>query len=274
MKKSPLKGKLAELEVPLQSLREWFPHTRDAPFALIKVSRQHAAAWGQVLGVPLRRCYISDGALEAAACQPGVTKAQVVAAKLPDAGATMSGDFGEIIGFLYQASRILPARALGPKKWRLKQDRTKPAPHSDVVQFVVPSWPAPSADDQVHCSEVKTKATNGNSRPIADAIKDSGKDRTSRLGRTLVWLKERSLTDDLGEVTRDLLDRFLDSTKHPSPSKTFRAIAVVCGSLSAAELKRAPAKSPRNCTLVVITIPELRSTYTAVFAAARRSVPP
>ncbi|MBM4291364.1 MAG: DUF1837 domain-containing protein, partial [Deltaproteobacteria bacterium] len=99
-------------------------------------------------------------------------------------GATMAGDFGEILVYLYQSVRELPVEALGVKKWRLKQDRTKPAPHSDVVHFVLPSWPMPSDKDVLLCSEVKTKSTDGDSTPIQSAIADSEKDRKSLFRRS------------------------------------------------------------------------------------------
>jgi hypothetical protein len=201
-------------------------------------------------------------------------KAEIIAARLPDAGATMAGDFGEILVYFYQATKELPARAFGPKKWRLKQDRTKPSPHSDVVHFVLPSWPTPSANDLLLCSEVKTKSTNGKSTPIKDAIADSAKDRTSRLARTLVWLRERALLEPLGDVEIAQLDRFINTTDHPAATKRFRAVAVVCSSLIDAELKDAPNVAAPEYTVVVISVPELHQTYTSVFDAAKKAVPP
>ena len=120
------------------------PHTLDEPYVLIEVSEDHVRIWVDALKILLRRCYITDALLEKRAAQLGISKAEILAAKLPDPGATMAGDFGEILVYLYQAAKEYPQVAVGPKKWRLKQDRTKPAPHSDVVQFVLPSWPTPS----------------------------------------------------------------------------------------------------------------------------------
>jgi hypothetical protein len=47
--------------------------------------------------VAVRRCYITDGFLDERVKATGRTKAEIVAAVLPDAGSTMSGDFGEIL---------------------------------------------------------------------------------------------------------------------------------------------------------------------------------
>lgn len=202
----------------------------------------------------------------------GASKADLIAARLPDAGSTMAGDFGEILVYLYQASKEHPARALGPKKWRLKQDRTKPAPHSDVVHFVLPSWPSSSENDLLLCSEVKTKSTNGGSSPIKSAIEDSAKDRTSRLARTLVWLRERALFEPLGDVQLAHLDRFINATEHPAAKKRFRAVAVICKSLVNRELVDAPTEASPDYTVVVIAVPDLQKTYTEVFESARNSV--
>lgn len=177
----------------------------------------------------------------------------------------MAGDFGEILSYIYLAGEVLPRRAIGPKKWRLKQDRTKPAPGSDVIQFILPEWPRPSDSDAVLCAEVKTKATNGRSVPIEEAITDCEKDRTGRLARTLVWLKERAIGEDLGEVTIDQLDRFLQGIEHPPCEKRFHAIAVICSTLLHEEIARAPTASDPDYRLVVISVPHLRDTYTAAY---------
>jgi hypothetical protein len=265
---------MRDLGLEVQRLVSWFPHEREAPYVLVRVSDEHAKAWAGALGLAVRRCYVTDAVLEQSAARNNVPPSTIVAAKLPDAGATMAGDFGEILVYLYQAAREHPREALGATKWRLKQDRTKPAPHSDVVHFVLPSWPMPSADDLVLCSEVKTKSTDGASTPIKSAIDDSAKDRTSRLTRTLVWLRERALTEDLGDIQLVHLERFINAAEFPPAQKRFRAVAVVCAGLIDNELVAAPAEQHTDYEVVVISIPELRVIYSAVFEAALQSVEP
>ncbi len=251
----------------------WFPHTQDAPYVLIRVSDAHAKTWADALGVAVRRCYVSDAIIDERAKATGAKKEDIIAARLPDAGSTMAGDFGEILVYFYQAAGELPGDAFGPKKWRLKQDRTKPAPHSDVVHFVLPAWPSSSANDLLLCSEVKTKSTDGASTPITSAIEDSSKDRTSRLGRTLVWLRERALLEPLGDVQLAHLDRFINATDHPAAVKRFRAVAVICSSLVDGELADAPKVASPDYSVVIISVPELRETYSKVFESARKAVP-
>lgn len=262
-----------DLGIDPKSAVPWFPHSRTVPFVLVRVSDQHAKSWARNLGPVVRRSYVSDDTVNQRVDATGYDAQTIIAAKLPDAGSTMAGDFGEIIVSLYQVTRELPAIAIGPRKLRLKQDRTKPAPYSDVVHFVVPLWPSSSTLDVLLCSEVKTKSTNGDSDPITSAIADSSKDRTSRLARTLVWLRERALSESLGDVTIKHLERFINATSHPAATKHFRAVAVICGSLVDGELRNAPTAPNATCTLVVISVPDLHTTYTSVFEAAKKAVP-
>ena len=250
----------------------WFPHDQEQPYVLVRISAQNVAQLTASMGVPLRRCYITDAALNQATALHNLPRADVIRAVLPGHGSTMSGDFGEVLGYFYQAAREIPAVAIGPKKWRLKQDRTKPSPMSDVVHFVMPNRPDASAADTVLCSEVKAKATGGSTAPISDAIDDCKKDRLSRLTKTLVWLRERALTTDLGDVDIGLLNRFINAVDNPPATRRFRAVAVICNSLVDNELSSAPAEPDPEFTLVVIGVPDLRTTYTAVFQAAIDSV--
>ena len=264
--------RMEDLGVDIEAIAQWFTGEQQSPYVLVRVSDEHAAAWTDILGVPVRRCYIDDAVLDARAEATGLPKSELLAAKLPDRGPTMSGDFGEILVFLYHAAAIPEAELIGPKKWRLKQDRTKPAPHSDVVHFVLPEWPQSSTDDRILCSEVKTKATPGAFSPISKAVADCEKDRTSRLAKTLVWLKERALFEDLGTTELAHIDRFIKSTDHPEAQKCFYAAAVICSALVDGELTEAPDEQPTDHTVVVIAVPDLKRHYEEVFDAAHSTV--
>src|SRR5690606_31602890 len=167
---------MIDLGVDIGAIAQWFAEEQHSPYVLVRVSNEHASAWAGALGVPIRRCYIDDALLDERARLTGKPKSELVAAKLPDRGSTMAGDFGEILVYLYHAAVEPGVELVGPKKWRLKQDRTKPAPYSDVVHFVLPHWPLSSTEDRILCSEVKTKSTTGDSSPISSAIADSEKD--------------------------------------------------------------------------------------------------
>ncbi len=262
-----------ELGLQTETVVPWFTIEQAQQYTRVSVPTEHAATWDDVLCDAVRRCYISDEKLAARAQATHSTPADILAAVLPDAGSVMSGDFGEIVAYIYLASREQGTATIGPKRWRLKQDRTKSAPGSDVVQLALPQWPNASADDRVLCGEVKTKATAGIFRPIANAITGSLKDSTSRLSRTLVWLRQRRLLEDFGTVTPDQLNRFINATEFPPYTRQFHAIAVICSNLVDGELATLVQENiPQDCTLVVISIPDLLNTYTTVYVAVHNSV--
>jgi hypothetical protein len=101
------------------------------------------------------------------------------------------------------------------------------------------------------------------------------KDRTSRLAKTLVWLRERAIGDDIGAVTIAQLNRFINATEFPAYIRHFRAIAVICTTLVGQVLGEfTPPALPDGCALVVMDVPNLRATYSAVYEAAHASVLP
>ena len=163
-------ARVDELGLEIGTVQPWFVVEQTQHYTSVVAPPEHVQTWDDLLADAVRRCYIADDQLAARAAESNTTQGEILAATLPDAGAVMSGDFGEIIGYIYLAAREQNVPSVGPKKWRLKQDRTKPAPYSDVIQFVMPNWPQASADDRLICGEVKAKATAGAFRPIDDEI--------------------------------------------------------------------------------------------------------
>ncbi|MCK9987923.1 MAG: hypothetical protein AzoDbin1_04395 [Azoarcus sp.] len=94
----------------------WFRLDRDTPYVFVQVSDEHAKLWADNLGLAVRRCYVSDSIINERATALGVDRAEIIAARLPDAGATMAGDFGEILVYFYQGALALPAAAFGPTR--------------------------------------------------------------------------------------------------------------------------------------------------------------
>ncbi|MEU3847502.1 hypothetical protein AB0E44_10985 [Micrococcus terreus] len=179
----------------------------------------------------------------------------------------MSGDFGEIVTAFFMATRSLPAVSIDPVRWRYKADRNKAAPFSDLVQMVLPTWPHSSADDRIVCAEVKAKATKGKFDPIAAAGHGSASDRGGRLVNTLQWLKDKALTDGSDFVQTAQLDRFIQAVDHPQASWEFCAVAVIDSDFVNDEIAKGTAPSTGECTLIVISIPELKQRYTELFDA-------
>lgn len=198
-------------------------------------------------------------------------KSDLVRLKLPDPGSTMSGDFGEMLTSVMQAALLHPESIIDPKKWRYKQDRTKPAPKSDVVQFHLPSWPVSSEQDRLSCAEVKTKATSRKSTPVEDAIEDSKKDQRGRLATTLPWLRERSIFYDEIEIVAQI-NRFIHADAHPQAEYSYQAVAVISEDLVAQEVVGITAETLAGANLIVVSVPQLKETYSAVFEAIAETV--
>lgn len=264
------RSSLEELGVD-DRLAGWFSPRPESSYTLVTVRPDHLEMLTELLGVPVRRCYVSDQVLAARSAELHIAQTEILEALLPTPGSTMSGDFGEIVVALFQASEQ-GGSVLEPKKWRLKQDRTKPAPYSDVVQFVVPNWPAASAEDWILCAEVKSKATAGAWSPIAAAVDDSTKDRVGRLAKTLVWLRERAMLTELGTVTLAHLDRFINLSEFPPAQRRFSAVAVISADLVDNELLEIPDSIPDDCGVIVLSVPQLKVLYEAVFDGVQASL--
>ena len=160
-----------DLGFDLRIAKNWFCSDEESSYLLVHVRDEQAETLADEIAVPLRRCYADDRLLKDRSAATGAAQIEILRAKLPDRGAVMSGDFGEILVFLFESTRHLPTIAIGPKKWRLKQDRMKAAPGSDLIHFVLPKWPNASDQDAVVCTEVKAKATAGGNSPVPDAIR-------------------------------------------------------------------------------------------------------
>jgi len=265
---------LIELGLALTKVLPWFTNGNPATgYTRVSVPEIHSVTWPTVLVDAVRRAYIADPRLQQLAATNNMSQAEVLASRLPDPGSVMSGDFGEIVAYIYLAG-AQGGTIIGPKRWRLKSDRTKPAPFSDVVQLTLASWPTATNADAITCAEVKAKSTGGAWDPISAAIGGMETDRTSRLTKTLVWLRERAISDDIGAVTIPQLERFINAIDYPPYDRHFNAIAVICTSLVNGILEGfTPPPLPDHCGLIVMDVPNLRGTYSAVFEAVQASVP-
>jgi len=262
-----------DLGLSFQATAGWFSAAKTPSYVLVSLTQAHAAALPAVLGLAIRRCYISDDKVRTQSIEyPPATR--VIAAALPDPGSVMSGEFGEILTYFYQGATALPTTAVGLRRWHLKQDRNKAAPYSDVVHLVLPDWPIPSAMDTVLCSEVKAKSTKSKFEPIKKAIEGCETDRTSRLAGTLVWLRERAITGATEGASVAQLTRFIEAAGLPPTVKKFQAVAVVCDSLVTAEAAKAPVTPSPDYEVVVISVPKLKDTYEAAYTNAMSAVPP
>ena len=263
---------LTGTDLNLQDFQLLFKEIQDTPFRVVEVDATNRESLKSLLVVPIRRCYATDEFIQSRAIETNLSQTEVLESKLPDPGATMAGDFGEILAFLFHQSVELPKVLIGPKKWQLKQDRKKPAPHSDVLHFHLPSWPNASEYDELLCSEVKMKSTSSASSPISSAISGCENDRTGRLGKTLAWLKERAIGENLVDISIGHIERFLKPVEYPACRKRYFAIAIICNAFCDDELDSDPPKIDPSYTFFTIKITDLHALYNGVFDAVRQSV--
>lgn len=215
----------------------------------------------------LASCYISQEKLQERSELTGLPLSELIANKIPDKGSVMSGDFGEIFTLYFLDSQYEDDLEL-IKKWRYKQDRKKAAPHSDVVLFGIKDLHNPSEDDFVICAESKQKATSSKFDPITSAISGYKVDSTSRLAKTLVWLKEKAI-DEENKDNIDLTSRFADKLDI-NYSKLYKAVAVVDRDLLDDEITKDIDLPDKNdeFEVIVIGIDDLKCRYESVFKRA------
>jgi HamA len=170
-------------------------------------------------------CYISETDLTARMNETPLSASEILQNKIPDSGSVMAGDFGEVLTLFYLGSeRTESLKKL--KKWRFKQDRKKAAPHSDVIIMHKASTEGPSTDDFVICAEAKLKSTASTFSPIEKSIEGYESDKTGRLARTLVWLKEKAIDHENSDSIA-FVSRFTDELLETSFEKKYRAVAII-----------------------------------------------
>ncbi|AHC16000.1 Hachiman antiphage defense system protein HamA [Salinispira pacifica] len=178
-----------------------------------------------LLSGELSQCYISGTKLQTQQLRTGLSIREILKSVFPDRGSVMAGDFGEIFTLNY-LSDYAHSEVHKVYKWRYKQDRNKPAPHTDVIVIFRDSDDTASANDYVLSAEAKVKSTNGNFSPIEASIEGAANDKTGRLARTLVWLKEQAIKHENKE-TIEYISRFTDQLLETSFKKKYRAVSLI-----------------------------------------------
>jgi hypothetical protein len=200
--------------------------------------------------------------------EAGRSASQILQNKLPDTGSIMSGDFGEVLTLFYLGSeRSEVVKKI--KKWRFKEDRKKAAPHSDVIILYREHADIPSKNDFVICAESKAKATDSNSKPIENSIIGYEKDNIGRLGRTLVWLREKAIDHENAESI-DFIKRFTDNILDTKFSKKYRAVAIIDREYLDKELAKSLKLPDQNdeFEIIVLGISNLKNLYEQSFSRA------
>ncbi len=184
----------------------------------------------------------------------------------------MSGDFGEVLTLFFLSSER-PEKTKLVMKWRYKQDRRKPAPHSDVIILHRRKRDAPSKTDFVICAETKQKATHSERFiPISEAVRGFEKDRIGRLARSLAWLRERAIDRDLPKNIT-YIERFTNDLS-VEYCKYFKAVVILERDLLDKEITRKIGLPGQDASfeIVALGVGSLKSLYEAVFKRAIKEV--
>lgn len=223
------------------------------------------------LVVSLPECYFSASELKSRADETGLSPTELLGNKFPSQGSVMSGDFGEVLTLFFLSSEREEKTTL-IRKWRYKQDRTKAAPHSDVIILHRASTKKATEKDFVICAESKQKATKTTFQPILKAIEGFVSDSTGRLARTLVWLREKAIDQESAEAIHYLKRFTVDPTV--KYSKYYKAVAVIDRDLLDGEITQKiniPEQSD-EFEVVVLAISDLKNLYETSFSRAMKEV--
>jgi hypothetical protein len=198
----------------------------------------------------------------------GLSVSEILHNKFPDPGSVMAGDFGEVLTLFYLGSeRDEAVRKI--RKWRFKQDRTKAAPHSDVIILYRKYENRASKNDFVICAESKLKSTASTFSPIEKSIEGYNSDKIGRLARTLVWLKEKAI-DHENTRSIDFIKRFTDDLINTKFNKQYRAVAIIDSNYLNDELAKSLELPLQNdeFEIIVLGINNLKDLYERSFSRA------
>lgn len=213
-------------------------------------------------------CYITSELLADRMAAVGLTAPQIIQNKIPDRGSVMAGDFGEVTTLFFLGSERSEA-VKNIMKWQYKQDRTKAAPHSDVLILHREDYEQASTNDFVICAESKLKSTRSPFSPIESSIAGYNLDKTGRLARTLVWLKEKEIDHGSPESIA-FVERFTDEHLDTEYSKYFKAVAIIDRTFIDEELSKTLELPVQNeeFEIIVLGISDLKDLYERTFGRA------
>lgn len=223
-----------------------------------------------------RVCYISDKKLKKRAEANGQSQDDFILHVLPDIANIMSGDFGELLcyemakGYLDNGKSNLS----GPKKWRWKQDRNKPAPHSDILLFrEKKKWSKRNLKgDEVIAIESKMKAVKNNGySPLQKAMNGAKQDKLSRMAKSLDWYYDRLALD--GKLkTKEAINKFRNPSLYGEFKKSFKAVAIIDEGLFEDEIVKGIEDADEEIDIWAISIERLQEAYQTVYKEIPKTV--
>ncbi|MDD2785597.1 MAG: SAVED domain-containing protein [Patescibacteria group bacterium] len=257
-----------------------FEINKENDFIIFSLKDEEWETFINILPSEYKDCFISKTDLESRIKTLSSTKEKELSEILPTEGNIKSGDFGEILTFFLFKEIYKKQQIDGPKKWRWKQDQNMPAPYSDVILFSIKNNDKYSKDDLIISAESKMKATKDKRRhPIQLSIDGAIRDHTSRIAKSLSWLRkkykdeivnENSEKDKLVQLVKNI-NRFIESEKpeHGEYVKKVKAIAFVEKDFLADEKVKTinvPDEAGLDLEIYIVSIKDLQKMYETVFS--------
>lgn len=222
-----------------------------------------------------REAYIAKEELDSRVTTFESSHALELSELIPDVGSIKSGDFGEVLSYLFFKERHQVQGVDGPLKWRWKQDKNTAAPYSDVILFACNNVDVPCIDDLLVSVESKMKATDSNLNQIQNAIDGAESDYVSRIANSLAWMK-RKYKIEAAKVGADIdniksviakIERFINADEKGAYQKKVKAIAFIDQSWFEKDLLlpiTKPAIQGLDLTIFAVSISRLKEAYTEV----------
>jgi len=230
------------------SILSHFNRTNAKDYILYQIKLNEIEKVLEKMTKPARLCYISNRELVSLCGKRGISAGDFLEKYIcPDEPTIMSGDFGEIFCYCVVTEHLSNKGFVlfAPRKWRWKDDRNKPGPGSDAVIFhrVNPNKPTPK--DFVVSIESK--------------MNHAGKDKLSRLAKSIIWLEEKHARDG-SEEQRKIIERFKDPSIYGTFDKHHKAIAVIDSLLEADEITT-PITNSHGVVALIFSINDLKKVY-------------
>jgi hypothetical protein len=243
-------------------LLRYFIFEKTEHFFIYRLNPENKEDFLNEITSEFRQCYITDKKL-----RKNANDNQISASKfleefiLPSVGNIKSGDFGEMLSYFFVIEHYTSNGTVifAPRKWRWKEERNKASPFSDAVGFYREDESSPSDNDFVVCVESKMKATKSDKHRIQEAIDGANKDRVSRLGKTLCWLREKYAKGGVAGM-RKYIERYSDPVGKKTFKKFFKAFAIIDNKLETQELSQL-IKNADGISIIIITMEHLRDIY-------------
>jgi hypothetical protein len=240
----------------------FFSYIEKNGFQMYKLNISDTECFLNSITEEFRKCYILDKDLAEKSVKEGISKKEFLEQYiLPSVGKIKSGDFGEILSCFFvkehynQKDFILVC----PRKLIWKIDRDKAMPFTDAVGFYREDTARTSGKDFVVSVESKMKATRSSVNKIQEAIDGAQKDKTTRLAKTLVWLKQKYAREGNTQMSK-FIERYSDPVALGTFSKIYKAFVILDSKFEPSEIRQSM-NNNEGIIMIVVVMNNLKDIY-------------